>query len=1023
MMMKKLITILLASIAIFMSLEASAQKRTITGHVFGDDAKPVVGAVVMISGTDKGTTTDLDGKYSIIATPDDVLIFTCLGYADVNERVEKRKEINVILHEANQQLNDAVVIGYGTQKKDDLTGSVGIVTMEDLNAPSILSADQALQGRIAGVDIMSAGGEPGEGTSIRIRGTRSISASNDPLIVVDGIIDAVESFSDINPDDIKSISVLKDASSTAIYGARGSNGVILVTTRGAENEKLNIQFSANVGLSELPKKLDVMNAQEFAQFRNDYRYLNSGDNNIYYTNPKQKGAGGVSYEDPSSFGQGTDWQDVLTRKAITQNYRVSLQQGDSRSHSFVSFGYDDQQGIIIGSDMKKYMGRIKVDRTLFKWAKAGANVSFSYRHNNLSKATINGSSNRSAVALSPLVAKDAIWNKFDQVGSAPGNYFNSPYLQAINETNFRNITSLIISPFVEFKILKDFTLKSTYTYSLYENEKFYYSPSFMAMAQKSKSGGTAERSDNKKTMQMSETTLTWKKNFRKKHKADVVLGFTAQKDYTDYKYTKGIGYTDDNVGPYNMGNIMDRRNLNESSSATELVRLSALARANYSYSGRYYLTVTGRADGSSNFAAGHKWAFFPAAAFKWTITNEPWMSGAKAAGLTNLSIRLSAGRSGNDSVSSYVSQATLSSGATSWLFGDETSLAMYPSRLGNENLTWEKTDTYNAAIDYSILNGRITGSLEGYFNKTTDLLLTLKNPAQTGFTSRFANAGDTQGYGIEFSITSHNISRPKFNWQTNFNISHNTSIVTDLGYGVDYVSTYGSPLMFGYKVGYPANALWGYQYAGVWHSPEEIEDNNYTHTYYTNTYRCGSAKYVDVNHDGSLDIEDIIYMGSTDPIVSGGLQNTFRIFKFTVDVYFTYSIGGKIYNISENSCLGTSNQNSNKYRYMLDAWHPVRNPDSNIPSAASTQYSSDFFIHDASYLRLKTLSVSYTFNLTKKIKWLRDITLSAYADNLFLLDKYNGFDPDVTSSKTVRRLDNASYPNPRTYMFSIKMRY
>ena len=1016
--MRKLIFILLFVLG---AQAALAQSITVSGVVSGDDGFPVIGAGVLVQGSNKGTVTDADGKYTIQADREDVLIFSSLGYKEVREGVAGRKTINVVLSPDSQLLDDAVVIGYGTQKKSDLTGSVGIVRMDEIASPALSSTDAALQGRIAGVDILSGGGEPGGAASIRIRGTRSISAGNDPLIVVDGVVDAVESFSDINPDDIKNITVLKDASSTAIYGARGSNGVIIVTTKGDDTgSKVAVTFSASVGMSELPRKLDIMNATEFAQFRNDYKYTAGNVSAI-----AAQASGLYPFEDPSVYGEGTDWQDVLTRKALQQEYKLALNYGTSKYHIYGSFGYENRDGIIIGTRMNKYTSLLKTDLKVFKWLKVGARYNFTFRRNDRNSVTINGISNGSAVCLSPLVGPEDEWNRYSDEGGSGGAVYNSPYLIARNTTNYVNIKYFNVAPWAEVYPFKGATLKSVFSAGWTDNDAYYYSPATMPLAKVRKTGGTASRTTDDRTSFLSETTFTWKQVFKKSHNLELMGGFTAGRKTINYKYTRGVGYLDDSVGPFSMGSIMDRRNLTERSSLSPITRMSVLGRANYSYKGRYHLTLTARYDGSSNFSAGHKWGFFPAAAFRWTLTQEPWMGAAKAAGLTNLSLRLSAGRSGNDAISSYVSQQALTSEVSTWLFGESQLLSTYPTRLDNPSLTWEKTDSYNAGLDMSILNDRITVTADAFFSRTHDLLLKVQNQKQTGFDSRWANVGSTKGWGWEVAIASRNIVRQKFTWKTELTLSHNNSIVTDIGADFDQVATYtkSSQMLYGYKVDYPVNALWGYKFGGVWHNDGERADNVATHAFVSYQDKNGYAKYVDVNHDGILDYRDMAYLGSADPIVFGGLQNTFNWKQFSLGVYFTYSIGGYIYNLSEIN-LSSGVSNTNKYRYMLDGWHPVRNPESDIPGAYMVDgYCSDRYVHDASYLRLKTLSLSYVLDLSRKVKWCRDITFSVFMDNVFLLSHYNGYDPDVSTSSSVRRLDTASYPSPRTYMLSIKFRY
>ena len=655
--------VLLLILALAFALPGFAQVITVTGQVVGDDGFPIPGAGVLIQGTDKGTVTDADGKYSIQAGREDVLVFSSLGFKDATEGVSGRKLINVVLSVDTKVLDDAVVIGYGTQKKSDLTGAVGIVSMDEIASPAVASTDHALQGRVAGVDIISGGGEPGESTSIRVRGTRSISAGNEPLIVVDGVVDAVESFSDINPDDIKNITVLKDASSTAIYGARGSNGVILITTKGGNTgSKVDITLSASAGMSELPRKLDVMDATEFAQFRNDYKLMAG---NVSATAPQASGY--YPFEDPSAYGKGTDWQDVLTRKALQQEYKLALNYGDSNGHVYGSFGYENREGIVIGTGMSKYNSLLKVDRKVFKWLKLGVRANLAYRRNDRNSVTINGASNTSAICLSPLVGPEDEWNRYSDEGGSGGAVYNSPYLIARDATNYVNIKYLNVAPWVEVYPFKGATFKSQFSVAWTDNDAFTYSPASMPLAKVRKTGGTATRTADDRLSLLSENTLTWKKVFRKRHNLEVMGGFTAGKKSTSYAYTKGVGYLDDRTGPYNMGGLMDRRNLTEKTSISEITRMSVLGRVNYSYKGRYHVTGTARYDGSSNFAEGHKWGFFPAAAVRWTISNEPWMGSAKANGLTNLSLRLSAGRSGNDAISSYVSQQALTSEVATWL--------------------------------------------------------------------------------------------------------------------------------------------------------------------------------------------------------------------------------------------------------------------------------------------------------------------------------------------------------------------
>ena len=1005
-------------VALLFAQTAMAQKaRTITGQVFDNAGQPMIGATVVVAGnTNVGTTTDAQGKYKIKASPDDNLSFSFLGYVEVTERVGNRTNINIVLNPENVSINEVVVIGYGTQQKSDLTGAVTSVNMEDLTNTAAASVDEALQGRLAGVEIMTTDGEPGSAASIRVRGSRSITASNEPLIVVDGVMDAVANFADIDPAEIKNVTVLKDASSTAIYGSRGANGVILVTTHEAKANKLNVTFKGTFSLSELPRELDMMNATEFASYRNDY-YTNNSSSARYWQSWKPR------YPNPAAYGEGTDWLDVMTRKAFSQKYFLSLAGGSKSTKVYFSLGYNDIKGIVIDSDQQQLSGRLKIDHTVFKWLKLGINTQYSKRHNNKSNTAISGNATRAVTNLNPMMAPTETWDTLGDNGTNGGSIYDSPYLKANKLINYDDRTILTLTPYVELTFAKNIRLKSQFSYVDTTTKGFYYSPSDMPVAERYKYGGSATRRDNNKRNFLSETTLSYKKTIKKKHKIDVVGAFTAQNTKWDNYSASGRGYLDDNVTAYNMGSLVDKRCLTVSTSASELQRYSVLARINYSYGGRYHLTVTGRGDASSNFAVGHKWAFFPAAAFKWSISNEKFMKGTKS-WLSDLSLRVSGGRSGNDAVSTYVSQMVLTTNQSGWMFGDSYEVAYYPTRIDNPNLTWEKTDSFNVGIDFSILNDRITMSLEGYMAYTKDLLYTMQNAAITGFTSRYANIGSTENKGIEFTLTTRNISRRNFQWTTNLTVAHNSSKVTDIATAYGYVSTYSRSgyMLYGYAEGYPANSLWGFQYEGVWHTQDEINQNKQTKTYVGSTKSIGYPRYADTNHDGVLNDKDRIYLGSADPIVYGGFNNTFKIIKnLSLGVYFTYSIGGRMYNIMEFTTM-VGGATSNKDRRMLEAWHMNRNPFSNVPGAYFTDsYGSDLYIYDASYLRLQNINLSYRFDLRKKTRYLRDISLTASVNNVALLTKFPGYDPDAISGG--RRIDTGRYPKNRTYSLAIQIRY
>jgi TonB-linked SusC/RagA family outer membrane protein len=1013
---------------VFSAGSVAAQTGVVKGFIVDPDGKPLVGATIVVEGTNRGITSDANGRFTIRATSNETLSFSYLGYTSQKHKVGNRTMFNIELQpDESTKMDEVVVIGYGSVKKSDMTGSVANVKMSDIKDAPVLSVDQALQGRIAGADIMSTTGEPGATTTIRIRGTRSISASNEPLIVVDGVIDAIHDLNDINSTDIASISVLKDASSTAIYGSRGSNGVIIITTKqGAGSlDRPNITFKADMGFSQLPRMLDIMNASEFAQYRNDYAYFGGDANNpdVNSNSPLSS----APYSDPLSKGKGTNWIKEITRTAIYQNYAIAMSGRTNKSASYyTSFSYNETEGIIDGSGLQRITGRVNLDRQLFKWLKVGYKGSYTWRHNDENKASIGGTTWYDAAQyLNPMLTVQDDYNPLYYSGQK----INNPRAKIDLITYYTERHSSNHTGYMEIVPVKNLKFRSQLSYYLYQRHTYRYYPSTLPKKNEGE-GGEAYRAEYDEYSLSSENTLTYARRTKSGHSVNAMLGFSGQVLQTHNFTLSGSGYMDDAVKWNNMNAVLDKQTYSASTSYTKKTRMSTFARLNYSYKSRYFLTVTGRFDGASNFAKNNKWAFFPSAAFKWNIAKEKFMK--KVSWVDELALRLSAGRTGNDAISAYRSLAALSSTTSGYLFDGSQPVAFYRSRLDIPDLRWEKTDTYNAALDVSLFKNRLNVTAEWYISKTNDLLLTVQVPTQTGYSSRYGNVGATTNKGWEFTIESRNIVHPKFQWTTTLTLSHNEQMVDDIG-SESFVKALSAPsnnnyMMYGYMKGYPLNALWGFKYGGVWHNQDEVERNEVTKTYAsaTSSKANGYPRYYDINHDGALNQDDLVYLGNADPYLYGGLQNTFHIGNLSLGIYWAYSLGGKIYNYSELYMSGSTF--TNQYRYMLDSWHPVRNPNSDIPRAGSidAHVPSDFEVHDASYLRLKNINIGYTFDFSKRCKWMKNMTVSVSGENLWLWKKYNGFDPDVSSegtSSTLRRVDLGAYPKPRTIIFSLQFRY
>ena len=567
----------------------------------------------------------------------------------------------------------------------------------------------------------------------------------------------------------------------------------------------------------------------------------------------------------------------------------------------------------------------------------------------------------------------------------------------------------------------------------YQRHDYRFWPSYLPRRVEGE-GSDAYRYEGNAVKWTTENTITYGKKFRGGHNFDALLGYSASSNVMNYFSLKAEGLLTDDLTWNNMAGITSKENYTASTSSEKVVKQSVFARVNYNYKSRYYLTLTGRFDGSSNFAANNKWGFFPSMAFKWAVKQENFMKRVKW--IDDLSLRLSAGRTGNDAIPYYRSLQAYSTYTNSYLFDGTQGASILPDRVANPNLTWEKTLLFNGAVDFTVLKGRLGVTLEAYHSRTNDLLLYLQTIQSTGFLNRLTNLGETTNTGVELTLDGKIFDTKFFYWTSQLTISHNKQMVVDIGQE-DYVAVLNSPgnnsfMMYGYRAGYPLNSLWGFQYAGVWHKEEEFERNKYTRTYISNTTSndpkavLGYPRYIDQNHDGIMSDQDLIYLGNSDPVLYGGWQNTFGIGNFTLGFFFTYSLGGKIYNYAELSMSGT--YSANQYRYMLNAWHPIRNPESDLPRAGTEarMSPSSLQVHDATYLRLKSANLSYKFDFSRKSRFVRDLTLGVSATNLFLITEYNGFDPDVStnsSDATLRRVDMGAYPQSRMVVLSAQIRF
>ena len=994
-------------------------KRVVRGRVTDLSGEPVAYASVIVTNApSKATLTDEQGSWSLeLKEEDAILNVSYIGFVAQNIVVNGRDEIDVTLTpDASNMLEETVVIGYGIAKKQDLTGSVAAIKMADIQAVPVTSVSQALQGRVAGVDIVGASGAPGAASSINIRGARSITASNEPLIVVDGVMDAVTDLGEINPSDIQNISVLKDASSTAIYGSKGANGVIMVTTKQGMSSKPQVSFKTEFGLSRIARKLDLMNAEEFIRYRNSSSQLNNLNS-----------ASWLPPYDAADYSADTDWINTITRLAKYQNYWLSLSGGSKGTSYYGALAYTDEDGIVSGSGMRRFSGRVNLSHQFYKWLKLFLNISANNTRRDLNKAKFGGTNiSNGAMYLAPIIGPLDDSNPLYENGVLINTpYASIKYEEFFSEYSYSNNTiGIHITP------VKNLMLKSWNSYALSGFDEYHFWPSWMPKKQNAE-GADARRYSMTKHRLATENTLVWKHTFGTHYHFDALGGFSASVTDQLSQTVQAKSMLDDEAKWKNFAAIGSKENYTISSSYWDQRKMSFFTRVNLDYAKKYYLTLTLRTDGSSNFAENNKWGFFPSVAVKWDIRREPFLKSVRW--LNQLALRGSYGRTGNDAIASYRSLQAYAT-TSSYIFDGIKGVVVYPSRLANPDLTWEKTDQLNLALETSFFSQRLNLTIEGYSSKTTDLLLNVSLMNTTGYSSRLSNLGMTSNKGFELTLESRNFELSKFGWTSVLTLSHNRQLVEDTGH-YDYVPTVTSAgnlkyMMYGYKQGYPLNSLWGFKYGGVVHNLQEFYDNQRTHTYVyreilTENNCLGHSRYIDQNGDAVLDNNDLVYLGNADPVIAGGIQNNFYIGKFKLSVFFNCALGGKIYNYSELYMAG--GLYSNQYRYMLNSWHPTRNPDSDIPRAGDTanvMLPSTFQVHDASWVRLQDLSLEYSFDL-RKTKIFKTLSLGVSGRNLWLWTRYNGFDPDVSAEEdglTLRRVDMNAYPAARRVVFSLNLK-
>ena len=951
--------------------------KTIKGVINDEQGETIIGASVIIKGEDTGTTSDMDGRFTLEAPEGAILVISYIGYHTQEVKVRKRSLLRVVLKEDNQLLDEVVVVGYGTVKKSDLTGAVSGVSNRQYKNQPVQRVENILQGRTPGVEVTATSGMPGASMKVRVRGTTSINKSSDPLYVIDGIISS-SGLDGINPSDIQSMEILKDASSTAIYGSRGSNGVILITTKQGSEGKAQVTFDASVGLSTVRKQYDLLNAYEYATALNDIR-----------------GSSTISAEDLEAYKNGTkgiNWTDLLTRTGITQDYRLAISGGNEKVKYLISGNVLDQEAITIMSDYKRYGIRANIDSEVKPWLTISAKLNASSLH----KHNEGGANWLHVTNFSPTMElKDpetGVYNTdpYNMIGS-------SPYGEMIVNNSDSYSYNLNANLTLLFKIMKGLTLSVQGGYD-YDN-----SPSY-SFRSKLDSPGAINSASNTNALHnywQNTNNLTWQKQFGD-HSFTAMGVWEISRSWDSQLKGTGSNLNNESVGYWNLGNAAIR---DASNSYTEFSLASGIVRANYDYKKRYFITAALRADGSSKFQGDNKWGYFPSAAIAWDIAQESFMSNQHV--LDQLKLRASFGVTGNQDIAAYSTLGMLSGASYGW--GTSTSSTGYWGyQFATPGITWEKTYQYDLGLDMSIGGFNIT--VDWFKKQTKDLLFQKQVPKYNGGGTYWVNQGKLNNTGVELSLTTFPV-KEAVTWETSLNASYVKNEVADLA-GDDFVLTanysdLGGPMQI-MKPGYPMGSFYVYQWKG-------FDDKG------ANLYQKA---------DGSLTTnptsDDLVVKGQASPKWTVGWNNTVTWKNWTLNVFFNAATGYDRLNISR--FMAASMTGVSRFVTLRDAYfkgwdHVANKADALYPSLTNTDNksyaNSDFWLEDASFIKLKNISLSY--RIPRRVLKFASVQLSVSAQDLFTITRYKGMDPEVYTSYD--GLDYGAYPIPRTITFGAKFRF
>ncbi len=1046
------------------AVKLSAQTPiAITGTVFDEAGETLPGVNILLKGQDKGTISDFNGKFGItVPNANAVLIFSYLGYQTLELKVDRTKPMVVVMKEESKSLSEVMVIGYQDVRRRDLTGSVAKANMEDMLKAPVASFDQALAGRIAGVNVSSGEGTPGGTMNIVIRGNNSLTQNNSPLFIIDGFpVEDPAAGSSINPNDIESIDVLKDASATAIYGARGANGVIIITTKKGTIGTPTINYDGSFGVQKVIRTIPMMDAYEFVRLQEEVwtPAQMSGDFG-YYKTYEDKTYTREDYRNVEQY----NWQDLIFREALQQNHSLTLTGGTAGNRYNASFSYYDQDGVVLASNYNRIQGRLG---TTIRRDKININLTTNY-----SRATQSGSSpSQSSFSgmnnlfysvwgyrpvTQPGVSITSLLDNATDDGVDQTNDYRFNPIMSLNNEHRKSLTAYNqYNGFVEYEFTKGLKLKVSggYTIDSRRNENFNNSKTrYGSPVSNDKVNATFSTSERRTWL--NENIMTYQANFDRKHFINILAGMTMQESVYEFNSMKTINIPNESLGMAGMSQGTPNLLL---SSKSDWSMMSYLSRFNYNYQSKYYFTASFRADGSSKFAKQNRFGYFPSTSIAWNFTEEDFM---KAYGylLNSGKLRLSWGKTGNNRVGEYDTYAQILllqasqgnfSGINDVVHGiypfnnAVSSIGAVPYGLPNKDLKWETTTQTNFGFDISFLKDKINFTFDWYKKTTSDLLLRATLVPSSGYGSAMKNVGKVQNQGVEFTINTNNIKTKDFQWTTNFNIGFNNNNVLELTENqlsmlsnAYFDQNFTSPNYMA-KIGYPIGMMYGYIYEGTY-KVDEFDFDGTTYylksgiPYYTaeNNTQPGYPRFADLNDDGIIDSNDQTFIGRGEPIHIGGFTNNFEYKGFDLSVFFQWSYGSNLLNANRLMFETGYNRRRdlNQYASFIDRW-TFDNPESDMPrvsASSSNNLFSSRIIEDGSYLRLKTLSIGYTFDpkIIKKLK-LNKARIYLSGQNVFTLTKYSGYDPEVSirNSALTPGLDFSSYPRAMSFNMGINLNF